>query len=869
MCASAARSLPEGDAPTWLGGRGNRGPANDAGTWTSAMEDRRMDDNGISPPLGNGMAGALDGAGRTDGEARLPPLPIGIASFPEIRDKGYVYVDKTEYIADLLENTTHVFCARPRRFGKSLTLSTIATLFSGQPEHRALFEGLAIAPRLTEPIFKPRPVIHLIMSAVRLDDKRLADKNAKTIDILNAFESNLFDYVHEVANKHKIIPIGNDASSAFRNFITQLHEKSEKKIVLLIDEYDNPLIESMLNMKIQDGIRTIMRSFYIQVKNQSDYLSFTFFTGITKFSKVGIFSELNILNDISINERYAAMYGYTQEELDKSFGGYIDSIANKKKDVSENIRKGILEYYDGYTFDGCTHVYNPISILQFMNVGDFHDYWIQTGSQQFVEKYFHGKDIDCEKLEGKTISYGDITSPKDVGLASSPKTVLYQSGYMTIRKTAEANIYKLIYPNLEVRNAMRSLIVNNFFKKLDDATAAKTKIQEAIDESNYEEIINIFNRMLSGIPEKHRRTTKDQDSGKKEDFYNGQIARFLLGAGFDTQSEDPSNKGIADIVAKRNGKALVIEGKYVDLDPIKTISRYKIESDCRAKLSDAVSQIYNQNYADKYGTPMRLAIVYDESRAARISHVAYNETAFHLYGKKPDFNEIGKVLYDGLIWKLSYTAEITASKEPLSPADILAITMSKKAKCKKKTHSQKTESSNGDLLPPHGKNRDLITAELLLCKAVLPANQYLSWSDSLVNTDDDDIINKIHKLAVNLTKIQSAEFWHSLSQEKRIAAFHDAVHAEVSVLLRYITRDGNFCLTAVDTTVGESIGLLITMTGDAAYGPYPLSRLRENVSSLIIYDPATKLEQICKDNGIKVDAPLPTPEDLLKWDEKK
>jgi hypothetical protein len=435
-------------------------------------------------------------------------------------------------------------------------------------------------------------------------------------------------------------------------------------------------------------------------------------------------------------------------------------------------------------------------------------------------------------------------------------------------------MFKLRYPNIEVKNALRPLIFNNFFSNLETATATKTKIQDAVDNGNYEGIINIFNNMLSGIHERHRRTTEDQDSGKKEDFYNGQIARFLVGAEFDTESEVSSNKGIVYIVAKRNGKALVIEGKYVDIGPPKTISLYKIESNCRAKLKDAVSQIYNQNYADKYGIPMRLAIVYDESRAARISHAAYNETAYRLDGKKLDFNVIGKVKYDGLIWKLSYTSEISASKEERPLADILKKSKRWKVQGKKRTSSRKAESSERDSLAPLSPksledDTDTAAAELILFQSIMPFEQNSSWREALKGTNCDKILDHIRRLKLILAKTQSASFWHSLSQEEKLTAFQHAVHAEVPVTLRYITPDGTFYLTAIDVYKREAIGLLVLPTHQSAYGPYPLSRLLAEGSELLPPGTETRLKYICAEQFIDKDASLPTPEQLLKWNEKR
>jgi hypothetical protein len=216
-------------------------------------------------------------------------------------------------------------------------------------------------------------------------------------EILTNFKSHLTRYICRVAKNLNIVPEGVTPWEIFGNLIEDLRIRNNEKIVLLVDEYDYQLVQSLTLPIIQDDIRQTLRNFYSQVKSTKALIFFSFFTGISKFSKVGIFSELNILHDISIDKKYAAMYGYTQEELEKYFGRYIDNVANENKDANVDIRKRILEYYDGYTFDGCTHVYNPISILEFLDSGIFFDHWIQTAVKNLSNNIFSTKNR-LEKL---------------------------------------------------------------------------------------------------------------------------------------------------------------------------------------------------------------------------------------------------------------------------------------------------------------------------------------------------------------------------------------------------------------------------------------------------------------------------------------
>jgi hypothetical protein len=844
------------------------------------MEDGHMNDGKELRPGEDGIV-EMPGVGEHMlGGTNLPPLANGLASFPEIRDGGFVYVDKTKYIAELLRTNRRVFCARPRRFGKSLMVSTIETLYSDDPEHRAMFEGLDIFPYLSkdEWIFRPRPVIRLTMSSASLGKNYLADKNADNQEALKIFRSNLLDYVHEVASKYDISPIGKGADGAFRNLIVQLSQKKKEKVVILVDEYDFPLTTSIFRPDIQDDVREIIRDIYLQVKNAEENIFFAFFTGIAKFSNVGIFSEINNLRDISIDEKYATMFGFTESEIKKNYIGYVEDIASAKKLSQDNLIKQMKEYYDGYTFDGITHVYNPITIELFLTYGKFEKYWIETGRQVAVERFFHSREIKWEELDGKRVSRIEISSPRNIGMESDPRIVLYQTGYMTPRQIPNSDYYKLVYPNIEVKAAMAVMMLNNYFDSVEDVYETRSELTSAVEKNNYFEIVKIFNTMLSKIYKSDKKVIEGKDSKKKEDFFRNHIISLLTGADFFVHGEVPSNLGKVDIFAEYRRKALIIEVKYVDLTPKKVykniVSQYTIEQDCRRKLSQAVLQLYNLNYTRIALTPLPLAIVIDESREACISHAAYDKKTYRLDDIPPQPTKIGEIKYKKGKWRASYDSEITASREPLHIAEILSDGMSH-GKRRKEPSSQleagKSEEKSSDGLSPSGYEADIdsVAAELYLCQLALPVKQYSSWRDSLKGANIETVRNNIRQLKLVLASKRHAPFWRELSHDEQLLAFQNAIHTGVSVTLRYVTPDGTFFLTAADFILGEAIGLLITFTGQAAYGPYPLSRLRENASSFWMSDKETPLEQICNDHGIKIDTPLPTPEQLLKWKTNK
>jgi hypothetical protein len=254
------------------------------------------------------------------------------AAFSNIRVNNYLYIDKTEYIHKLITKRTHVFCARPRRFGKTLTVSTIEALFAGD---RKLFDGLDIASHLNEPRLQPHPVIRLNMHQPTLDDG------------IEVFKKNLTTIVERIGQDFHIPIQGDGASFIFGCLIEDIRKKFGQ-VVILIDEYDYPLIESMSNIDLQNEVRKTLRSFYMQIKAAEEHVHFTYITGISKFSKVGIFSEFKNLTDVSMQSEYAEMFGYTYAEVKKYLGKEIVQLAKPLELNHEEIFDKLSAYYDGF-----------------------------------------------------------------------------------------------------------------------------------------------------------------------------------------------------------------------------------------------------------------------------------------------------------------------------------------------------------------------------------------------------------------------------------------------------------------------------------------------------------------------------------------
>ena len=302
-------------------------------------------------------------------------LPAGIQTFEEIRNDGYVYVDKTKYLIDLIDNGKTYFLARPRRFGKSLTVSTFDALFSGE---KNLFEGLYAEEFLNRPTFKPSPVIRLDMSDIT------------TYKGIAVMEESILRLTRQAAKKLNVeisdTPIAGDLLS---ELIVATATQYRQKVVMLFDEYDNPYTEFMDDPEMANKVRNVLRNFYVKIKAKDEYIRFTFITGISKYAKLGVFSILNTLTDISMMPQFAEICGYTEEEIIRYFPGYLDETANYMHMSTSELIDKMRHYYNGFSFDSeaKARLYNPFSTLLFFREKDFADFWIESGSSRLIADY--------------------------------------------------------------------------------------------------------------------------------------------------------------------------------------------------------------------------------------------------------------------------------------------------------------------------------------------------------------------------------------------------------------------------------------------------------------------------------------------------
>jgi hypothetical protein len=483
-------------------------------------------------------------------------LPIGIQTLSEIRENDCVYVDKTQLVHKLVTTGKYYFLSRPRRFGKSLLISTLKSLFLGEKE---LFEGLWIEDKWDWS--KTNPIIHISFDAV--DYQGLGLEKA----ILRLLDSCAKDYAIQLSET--------TLKSKFQELIKAL-DAQYGKVVLLIDEYDKPLIDYLEEDKIDQAKanRVVLRDFYSVLKSAGTQLRLVFITGISKFAKVSLFSHLNNLTDITLTERYAALTGYTQEELEFYFADYIDSCCEKLQMSREELLQQMKIWYDGYTWDGVTEVYNPFGTLNFLNDQFFKNYWFATGSPEFLiqqMRKYDRFDVENSRVDSSILDKYDIEN-----LALIP--LLFQTGYLTVKSAnPRTGEYVLDYPNKEVRQSMYAFLIDDIAKNPHRINTGLTiqDLNKAFLSRDLAQVKKILKGLLADLPDQ---TYKNQTEG----LYHGLIHLVFNYLGMFVNSEVHSSQGRADAVVQTLTDVYIFEFKF------------------NKTAQEALDQITKQDYAGKY-----------------------------------------------------------------------------------------------------------------------------------------------------------------------------------------------------------------------------------------------------------------------------
>jgi hypothetical protein len=530
-------------------------------------------------------------------------LATGVQTFKKLINEKALYVDKTAFLTKMILSKNVVwFLARPRRFGKSLTVSTFAALFKGQ---RDLFKGLAIESHLDEERFAPRPVIHLDMTNVSDFSRPLAFKDSLR------YQTSLI--AEEIGVKV-------DPNLAPGDMLTTLIRRSAKNsgrgVAILIDEYDAPFIAFMDRPNELEQIHEIMISYYSKIKSLDDYISFVFITGITKTAILSLNHLFNSYVDISSDSRYGALCGFTQGELLSRFARLISLTAENLRMAEEELLKKIEYFYNGFCFDGLTNLYNPFSTLLFFKKQDFQKFWFNAGSSKILADFLKNNHLTVEEFSGIAVRKDFASDPGEYS-ESNPKSFLYQAGYLSLKAGLKSDEFILDYPNHEVREAMSNLLVENF---LGDALAYNIyfKLKEAFRDRNSSLIIEEFNILLANIPYNDYNEAKIKtklalnssgvNSGEflyREFLYRSCLFSLLYGAGLKVLTEPRGSYGGSGLVVETGGRVWVMEIKV----------RPENESEPQA-LSEARDQIIAKRYVAAYANPICLGIVISDERRA-------------------------------------------------------------------------------------------------------------------------------------------------------------------------------------------------------------------------------------------------------------
>ena len=497
-------------------------------------------------------------------------LPIGIQDFATIRSEGFYYVDKTSLIRRLVDEGRHYFLSRPRRFGKSLLVDTIRALFEGRQD---LFRGLAIHDRWDWSITHP---------VVRLS---FGGKYDGPLDIARSVRAQL-DLTEHAAGLDPVT--GTDAApERLRTLLYHLHRRTGRRVVILVDEYDKPILDGLHDPDTARANRECLRGVYGVIKDSAEHVRFVLVTGVSMFSKVSLFSDLNNLDDISLDPRYATLCGYTDADIDTVFAPELAGLD----------REEIRAWYDGYSWRGKARLYNPFDVLLLLRKREFRPYWFQTGSPTFLFDTLRAKSVSPLELEG-CLADEALVSRFDIDDISA-EALLFQTGYLTITdeiRRGHRTLYRLDYPNQEVRLSLTDHLLAALDPRdrvpLDEGETLRARLG-AGDFTGFADTLRAW---LAGIPYQWHATG---DLARYEAWYASLLHMAFRAVGVDARAEEATSHGRADMVVHLGDRVFVLEFKMADS-----------ADDAGAALEAAFTQMRSRGYADTYrDRPVHLVAV--------------------------------------------------------------------------------------------------------------------------------------------------------------------------------------------------------------------------------------------------------------------
>lgn len=486
---------------------------------------------------------------------KLQKLPIGIQTFSKIREDNYIYIDKTDIALDIIENYQYVFLSRPRRFGKSLFLDTLRNIFEAKKEY---FKGLAIEPKWDWSV--SYPVILISFAGGKIENRASLDN--RIIKIIKENQNSL----------GLICDDENDTAGCFRELILKAYEKYNQKVVVLIDEYDKPILDNIEKPDIAKEVRDGLVNFYSVIKASDEFLRFAFLTGVSKFTKTSLFSGLNNITDISLNKKFGDICGYSQNDVETSFAPYFTNVDMEK----------LKNWYNGYNFLKSS-MYNPFDILQFIaNDFTYRNYWFETGTPTFLIELIKKHNYFLPNLSNLVVDEKLLDSFDIENL--DLEVILYQAGYLTIESVKEKRIggleYKLKIPNREVKSSLTDYIINYI---ASENTTQKLRTQDNLYDALADKDMTLFKTSLvsifASLPYNNFAKNNMQNY---EGFYASVVYVYLQSLGVDIIGEDVTNKRRIDLTIKMADVIYILE--------------FKMDG----KEGDAMKQLKAKNYHEKY-----------------------------------------------------------------------------------------------------------------------------------------------------------------------------------------------------------------------------------------------------------------------------
>lgn len=495
--------------------------------------------------------------------------PIGIQSFDRIIEDGYVYVDKTELIYNLTHESSIYFLSRPRRFGKSLLVSTLKNYYLGR---RELFRGLAMERLETE--WAVYPVFHV-------------DFNGAVFSNAGQLEAMLRDYVEGWERMYGLVPdkeLG--LGLRFRHVLRAAHEQTGRRAVVLIDEYDKPILDVLdVDASLEDRHRNVLKAFYSVFKAADEHLQFVLLTGVTKFSQVSVFSGFNQPKDISMDGRYEALCGITQDEIDRYFPQPIADMAADYRCTPEEMKQRLKQQYDGYHFsDRLTDVYNPFSLLNALDSRRIYDYWFRSGTPTYLIRLLAHFNENINELTGKYYRPEEFVDYKaDV---ERPLPMIFQSGYLTIKNyNFQFNTFLLDFPNNEVKNGFLTMLATSYLKPQEEMGTWIRSVVMTLQEGDTDRLRTLFTSFLASIPYTMRR--KEGEAERERYFQYTFYLIMRLVSVYTVYVEKAQSQGRVDCVVETP--------QYV----------YLFEFKLDGTAADALQQIEDRGYAREYAADAR------------------------------------------------------------------------------------------------------------------------------------------------------------------------------------------------------------------------------------------------------------------------